>query len=168
MDIQEIRAAALQAAAIVHAGDGEMTPAAELTSYADALIPWLGAPPTARMVVRLTIPGTNTDLTSTDGGHMDVNATVDNENVTIVINTEDDKNNPTADQITWAADDNGSLLTPSVSDDTKTYVGTIAGVEGVVNVTASDPTAPNVASFVATITIGAGATSQLTAQVSVN
>ena len=165
-DIQAARAAAVIAAAIAHSGQD--TPPEHLIQYAGKLVSWISAPPTARMVVTLTIPGTGITLTSTDGGTMSTPATVDNTEVVIVIATEDDKNNPTADQLTWSSDDNGTLLAPSISADTKTWTGTIQGVEGTVNVTASDPSAPNVASFVAQIVIGAGATSQLAGTVTVS
>lgn len=168
VDIQAARSAAIIAAAIVHSGDADAPPE-RLTQYADKLIPWIAAPPTARMIVTLIIPGTSTSFTaSTTGGIMaDFNATVDNTTVTITVATKDDQNNPTSDAIVFTADDNGALLTPSVDATGKVWTGTLTKVEGTVNVTASDPTAPAVGAFVATIVIGAGATSQLTGTVDI-
>ncbi len=166
MDLQEQRAAALMVAATMHSGRADISPA-HLTRYADQFLPWLGAPETTRMTATLTIPGTAFAVT-TDGGHMTTTATVDNTQVVVAISTQDDKGNATADQLTWTTDDDGALITPSVSDDTKTFTGTFLGVEGTVNITASDPSAPNVASFVATVVIGAGATSQLAGTVTVS
>lgn len=165
MDVQAARAGALIAAAISYSG--ERTAATELMQHADELVPYILAPPTVRMVATVTIQDTDFSAT-TDGGSMTTPATADQTSVTIVIATQDDHGNPTADQLVWTSDDpNALLVTPVISADTKTYTGTFTHTEGTVNITATDPTAPAVAAFTAQVVIGAGATSQLAGTVTV-
>jgi hypothetical protein len=91
-----------------------------------------------------------------------VAATVDNNTVTFVVSPQDDHQDPTADQLTVTSDDTAGVTgTLAVNDDTHGAVLTLNHVEGTVNVTFSDPSAPGVEDLVFAVTVGAGATSQL-------
>ena len=92
--------------------------------------------------------------------------TVD-DTATIAVAAEDDHGDPTADQLTWSASDGGSVATLTV--DPSTASATLAPVaEGHVDVTVSDPAAPDLQAFVASFDVGAGPTSQLVGTVTVN
>ena len=92
--------------------------------------------------------------------------TVD-DTATIGVAPEDDHGDATADQLTWSASDGGAVATLTV--DPSTQSATLAPVaEGHVDVTVSDPSAPNLAPFVASFDVGAGPTSQLVGTVTVN
>lgn len=106
-----------------------------------------------------------------DMSNIAVNATVDNTAITFTVNPEDDHGDPTADQLTWTSDAaDSSLGTLAVADDTHSAVFTLAQpqVEGSVNITVADPSAPGVENLVFNVTVGAGATSQLAGSATVS
>ncbi len=161
---------ALASASILFAGHGDdkkflddfvLTTAAEMTL-------WLASSSTARLAVNLMVTAANgtqpVRISNSNGGRMSTAMTVDDANVMITVQPEDDHGDATADMLTWTADDNGSLLTATLSADTHTWTG-VPVAEGTVTITVSDPSAPNLAPFTAEIVIGPGATSQLVGSV---
>jgi hypothetical protein len=93
----------------------------------------------------------------------------------IVINETDDHGNPTADTLTWTGSDGGTLLTLTVSADTKSCHVVPVGGEGTgITVTATDPAGeldPVTGlppSFTASFDLGPGQTSALQGTVTVN
>jgi hypothetical protein len=91
-----------------------------------------------------------------------VNATDDNNVVTIQVLPEDDHNQPTPDVLAWTDDDtSNALATFSLSADTHTGTYTLAHAEGTINGSVSDPSDASLAPFLFQIVIGPGATSQL-------
>lgn len=162
MDDQEIRAAAGLIAA--SAQDWNHESPRDLTAYADQIVSWIAGTLTTVIVLTAEVDGIAVAVNSSAGGTMaqDVAATVDNTTVTLVAMTEDDHNDPTPDMLTWVNDDTAAAVATWVlSDDTHTYTGTLNHVEGVVNVTVTDPAAVSLSPTVVTLTVGPGATSQL-------
>ena len=162
MDDQEIRAAAVIAAAAAHPWDGE-TPH-KLIAYAGRLVPWIAGKVTTGIILTASADGIAVAVTPPSGGTMaqTVAATVDNTTVTLVAQPEDDHNDPTPDLLTWTNDDTASAVAAWVlSPDTHTYTGTLNHVEGTVNITVTDPTVPSLAPTEVTLTVGPGATSQI-------
>jgi hypothetical protein len=166
VDTEAVRSAALIAAAGV-AGAG--TQPADLTAYADQLIPWITAQPTAALDVILVIPGTPTRLHSSNGGTMAFSAAVTDTSVVITATCKDAGGNPTGEQIRWTSDDpNGTILTPAVSADFGTWTGTITGTTGTVNVSANASQTAGVTPFLAQIVVGPGPTVRIDGDVTVN
>ena len=48
-----------------------------------------------------------------------------------------------------------------MSDDTRTYTGTLKQAEGTVNITLTDPSAPQIGDTLVQLVVGPGATSQV-------
>lgn len=170
MNIDEARAIALQAAAIAvkpYAYGSKESQAMEIIELARELtVGYLYGHGTVKLVLKAHLVRPNwDDLDKKSEGEqvaLEIAATVDDTQLVLTIETEDDKGDVTPDQLSWSTDDtNGNLVTPSLSADTKTQTLTLLGKEGVVNITASDPSNPSLAPAVVTLTIGAGATSQL-------
>jgi hypothetical protein len=125
---------------------------------------------TARLTATMTVnfAAGASEVTTSTGDHMSTSMTVDNTSVSVVVLPEDDHGDTTPDQLVWSSDDpNGAVLTPSISADTHTWTG-VPVAEGTVNLSAVDPTAPDLAPFTAQIVVEAGATSQLAGTVTVN
>ena len=120
---------------------------------------------TVRFAWTVAIDGVIIPLTTPSGGTMPtiaVAATDDNTTVTFTVAPQDDHQQDTADQLTVTSDDTaGTVGTLVVNDDTHGGVLTLTHVEGVVNVTFSDPSAPTVEDLVFTVTVGPGATQAL-------
>jgi hypothetical protein len=119
---------------------------------------------TARLVITAEVDGAPVALITPPGGTMPqlVNATDDNNTVTLTAAEADDHNQPTSDQLVWTNDDTASAVaTWELSADTKTYTGTLTHTEGTVNITITDPSAPNLSPTVVQLVVGAGATSQI-------
>lgn len=117
----------------------------------------------ARLVVIAEIDGAAVPITH-PGGTMAqvVNATVDNNTVTLTVLSEDDHNNPTSDTLTITNDDTAAVVADWVlSADTHTYTGTLKHVEGTVNISITDPAAPALAATDVQLVVGPGATSQV-------
>jgi hypothetical protein len=173
VDIDEARAVALQAAAtILSNANNRIRMRPEHTAYdvidlaRELTVGYLYGPGTVKLVTTAHLVRPNWDDVNrkNEGTNMalEIAANVDDTQLVLTIQTEDDKGDVTPDQLSWSTDDtNGNLVTPSLSADTKTQTLTLLGKEGVVNITASDPSSPNLAPSVITLTIGAGATSQL-------
>jgi hypothetical protein len=165
VDTEAVRSAALIAAAGV-AGAG--TQAAELTAYADQLIPWITAPPAVRLDVTVTIDGALI-AHSSNGGDMAFTAVAGvNTTFTVTVTPKDAQDNTTADAISFSTDDpSGAILTPSVSADGYTWTGMLTGTLGTVNLTATDPAVPSVAAYTAQLIVQAGPTTHLVGTVTV-
>jgi hypothetical protein len=137
-------------------------------SWMDFFFGYLIAPETTSLNATLAVKDatghTITTLTSTDGGTMSTAMTID-DTVTVAIATEDDHGDATSDTLTITTSDNGSVVT--WVQDGNTFTGTPAA-EGESVLTVSDPSAPSVSPFVADLTVGAGATSQIAGTVTVN
>ena len=137
-------------------------------TWLDFFYGWIVAPATTSFHASLAVKDakghTLTTLTSTDGGTMSTAMTMD-DTVTVTIATEDDHGDPTSDTTTDTTSDNGSVL--NWVQDGNTWTGTPVA-EGESVLTVSDPSAPDVAPFVADITVGPGATSQIAGTVTVN
>lgn len=120
---------------------------------------------TVRLVFTVMIDGVIVPFTTLPGGTMPtiaVAATVDDNTVTFAVNPQDDHQDSTADQLTAVSDDtSGTVGTFAAAADTHGGVLTLNHVEGTVNVTFSDPSAPAVEALVFAVTVGAGATSAL-------
>ncbi len=162
MDDQEIRAAAGLIAA--GAADWDHENPRRLTAYADQVAQWIAGTVTTGIVLTASADGIAVTVNQPSGGEMaqTVAATVDNTTVTLVAEPEDDHNDPTPDLLTWTSDDTAATFATWVlSADTHTYTGTLTHAEGTVNITVTDPTVPDLAPTVVTLTIGPGATSQL-------
>ena len=110
MDDQEIRAAAVIAAAAAHPWDGE-TPH-KLIAYAGRLVPWIAGKVTTGIILTASADGIAVAVNPPSGGEMaqTVAATVDNTTVTLVAQPEDDHNDPTPDLLTWTNDDTASAV----------------------------------------------------------
>jgi len=162
MDAQEIRVAAGMMAA--RATDWDHDSPHKLIAYADRLVPWIAGTETARIVLAAAVIDGIAVTLNQPGGTMpqDVAATVDNTTVTLVASPQDDHGDQTPDQLTWTNDDTASAVaTWELSADTDTYTGTLTHTEGTVNITVTDPSSPALAPTVVTLTVGAGATSQI-------
>lgn len=119
---------------------------------------------TVRLQVTAQVDGAGVPLITLPGGNMAqiVNATVDNTTVTLSALPEDDHNNPTGDQLSWGNDDAAAVVADWVqSDDTLSYTGTLKAAEGTVNITVTDPAAPNLSPTEVQLVVGPGATSQI-------
>ena len=105
---------------------------------------------------------------ATQGGRIMTAMTVD-QTATISVLPEDDHGDVTADMLTWVADDGGTIgaLTVAADSHSATFVPNNPGGEGTVNITVSDPNAPQLAPFTAQLVIGPGATASLVGSVSV-
>ena len=163
-----IRAAAVNAAASVLSGRERVT-TREIITEAEKIVPWINAANVASQLIGKVIVNDQdgkSQTTTTEGAHVSTAMTVDDVNVVIQVNPEDDHNDATPDQLVWTADDSGAILQPSISADTHTWTG-VPLVEGTVNVSASDPSSPDLAPFTAQIVVGAGTTSQLVGTVTV-
>lgn len=140
---------------------------AEARSWADFWFAWLIAKQAASLDVAVTLTRAGKTLTTAtvpDGGNMSTEMTMD-DTVTLAPKPKDDHGDPTSDQVTFAADDNGTVLSWSTVGNVST--GTPVG-EGTVNVTVTDPTAPQLRPTVITIDVGAGPTSEIQVDVQVN
>jgi hypothetical protein len=158
MDAQSMRAAALIAAAIVTSRKAYKSPR-ELSRYADCLVPFIDG--TAAIAVAAAVDGNPVPLLiSGETMSQTVNATVDNNTVTLVAASEDDHNNPTSDQLTWTNDDTSGTV-GTYADNGDTYTVTLAHAEGTVNITVDDPSAPDLSPTVVQLVVGPGATSQI-------
>jgi hypothetical protein len=126
---------------------------------------------TVRLAWTVTVDGAAVPLTISPGGTMPtiaVAATDDNSTVTFVVDPQDDHQQDTADQLTVTSDDTaGTVGTLAVNPDTHGAVLTLNHVEGVVNVTFADPSAPTVEDLVFTVTVGPGATQALSGNATV-
>lgn len=89
------------------------------------------------------------------------------DTASVSVNPEDDHGDATADQLSWSASDNGAVVTLTVDPSTKSAT-VVPVAEGHVDVTVNDPSAPNLAAFVASFDVGPGPTSQLVGTVTVN
>jgi len=125
---------------------------------------------TVRLAFTVAVDGETVPTTLT-GGNMPtiaVAATDDNNTVTFTVSPQDDHQNDTADQLTVTSDDTaGTVGTLAVNEDTHGAVLTLNHVEGVVNVTFADPSAPAVEDLVFTVTVGAGQTAALSGSATV-
>jgi len=165
MDSEAARTAALLAAAsAVQRG----TSAANVTAYADQLIPWLTAPVTDHLDVTLSLDGRQI-AHSSNGGTMAFTATPGvNQKFDVAVLPKDAGENVTADTISFSTDDpGGAILTPSVSADGRTWTGTLTGVTGTVNVTASSVQVPAATPYTAQLIVQAGQTTHITGSVTV-
>ena len=121
----------------------------------------------ASLTGTVTVASAGRTLFSTTGGNIMASMTVD-QTATITVTPEDDHGDVTPDVLAWTTDDPSALIgTLVVAADTHSAVFTPnnPGGEGTVNVSASDPSSPALAPFVATLDVGAGATSQLAGSV---
>jgi len=120
---------------------------------------------TVRYSYSVAIDGVNIPLIILPGGKMPtiaVAATDDNNTVTFTVSTQDDHQQPTADQLTVVSDDTaGAVGTLVVNEDTHGAVLTLTHAEGTVNVTFSDPSAPGVEDLVFNVVVGPGVTAAL-------
>jgi hypothetical protein len=160
MDSEAARIAALQAAAIVH--EGQLPEPGELTSYAGELLPWLTTLPAARLESALAIDG-RVIAQSPNGGQIMANAIAGvNTTVTVTALPKDANDNTTADHIDYAVADTAGVLTGAViSPDTHTWTGTLTGVLGTATITGTCREVATVPSYVATVTVTAGATTHI-------
>jgi hypothetical protein len=137
-------------------------------AWASFWLGWLLAPQTTSLRATLIVTGpagqVKTTLTSTDGGTMSTAMTID-DTVTVTLATDDDHGDPTSDTLSASTSDNGSVMTWASDGDV--WTGTPVA-EGESVLTVSDPAAPDVAPFVADVTVGPGATSSITGTVTVN
>jgi hypothetical protein len=162
----QLRATAADLAVRTMAASGNVT--AESIQWADFWLGYLLAHESASITVALAIQGPDGKITnqilSMDGAAMATNMTVD-DTITLTVKTEDDHGDPTSDAIVFASDDNGTVITWT----TDGLVSTGKPVaEGTVNVSISDPSAPSLAPTAVAITVGAGATSQISVDATVN
>jgi hypothetical protein len=140
--------------------------APEVVSVAEEFYTFLTA--TVRLAVTVTIDriAVGPFSLTRNGAHMPtiaVAATDDNTTITFAVDTEDDHQQPTADQLTVTTDDTAATVgTLTVNPDTHGAVVTLNHVEGSFNVTFADPSAPGVEDLVFAVNIGAGATAALT------
>jgi hypothetical protein len=159
-----IHAADLAVRALAGQEPGEQ----QARTWMDFFYGWIVAPETTSLHASLAIEDAKghitTSLTSTDGGTMSTAMTMD-DTATVVISTEDDHGDPTSDTLTTTTSDNGTVMTWAQSGNT--FTGTPVA-EGESILTVSDPSAPSVAPFVADLTVGPGATSQIQGTVTVN
>lgn len=90
--------------------------------------------------------------------------------VDIVLQEVDGAGVPLSDQLNWAFDDNGAILTWTISADTKSAHGvpTQPVQLGTVNVTVTDPVGPSAAAFTDAITVTASAPASITGTVTVS
>lgn len=164
MDDQAIRAAAMIAAAMATAGlDPGATPP-DLIAYANQLVPYVTGPGTASQIAVLAfIDDSEVIMTTPPGGTMPqvVNATDDNTTVVLTATGQDDHNQPTSDQLTFANDDTSATPVASWVQSGNTYTGTLNHIEGTVNVTITDPTVPSLAPTVVQVVVGPGETTQV-------
>lgn len=117
---------------------------------------------TVRLTITAAVDGAAVSLRTPPGGTMPqiVNATVDNTTVTLVAAPTDDHGNATTDQLTFANDDTAATVADWVQSG-DTYTGTLKAVEGTVNITVTDPSAPNLSATDVQLVVGPGATSQI-------
>lgn len=171
MDTNEIRHIATEEAIgiLMRQMPAAVTPQ-KIIAFARPLAAWIAGTATSSLAVTAAIDGTPAVTHSHPAGGTTmaqvVNATVDNNTVTLVVATEDDHGNATADAVEWSNDDAaGAVGTYAVSDDTKTLTVTLAQAEGTVNVTVTDPTSQGAdgspLSGEVQIVVGPGATEQL-------
>jgi hypothetical protein len=135
-----------------------------VTRVARALLPFIQATETVKLVttVKIERKDWNDQSFTTEGDNMNVSLTVDDQNVAINVIPEDDQGNATGDVLTFSSDDaTGALLSSSVAGNV--WTGVVEKKEGVVNLTVTDPSSPNLPPTIIAITLGAGATSQLVA-----
>jgi hypothetical protein len=165
VDSETARATALvAAAAAVPRGTGHVA----LTSYAESLIPWLTQLPAVRLEATLSLDGVLI-ATSSTGGHMASTAIIGtNTKFDVTVLPKDASDNTTDDTIAFATDDTaGAILTPSVSADGRTWTGTLKGVTGTVNVTATDTTTSGITPYTAQLIVTTGPTTHLVGSVAV-
>jgi hypothetical protein len=171
VETDEIRHIAAEEAIgiLVRQSPAAITPQ-KIIAFARPLAAWIAGTATSSLAVTAAIDGTPAVTHSHPAGGIPmaqvVNATVDNTTVTLVVATEDDHGNATADSVQWGNDDAaGAVGTYAVSDDTKTLTITLAQAEGTVNVTVTDPTSTgadgNPLSGDVQVVVGPGATEQL-------
>lgn len=165
MDSEAVRSAALIAASsAVPRG----TSAPDLTEYAGQLIPWITQPPAVRLDVTVALDGRLIAHTS-NGGDMAFSATPGvNQKFDVTVLPKDAGENTTGDPIGFSTDDpGGTILTPSVSADGRTWTGTLTGQLGTVNLTAADLSMPSVPAYTAQLIVTAGPTTHLVGTVTV-
>ena len=86
----------------------------------------------------------------------------------VTVLPKDASDNTTDDTIAFATDDTaGAILTPSVSADGRTWTGTLKGVTGTVNVTATDTTTSGITPYTAQLIVTTGPTTHLVGSVAV-
>lgn len=148
---------------------GEGQPISKYLEYADSFFAWTVAPEAVqfKIIISIYTKGRQTATYETGGGTFMTALTMD-DTVTITITPEDDHGDVTADAIDWSFSDSGSVFSTSISADTHTVTLTPVAEGTGVNVTATDPTSPNLAAFTASFDVGPGATSQLAGTVTVN
>jgi hypothetical protein len=150
----------------------------QYTRLADPFYAWLIATETAQIlwVARVTDPDGNVVHTYRGVSNMTTptptTVTVEmsaNDTLDITAKTADSEGNPTPDQLAWVDDDPQNVtaeITPSA--DTKSLHLRPVGPAGTVNVTLTDPSAPNVTGDIFQVVIDAGATVTLSATTQVN
>lgn len=167
-DLKRIEAARLAARSAGSFRDSALTPQDDSRAWADFWFAWLVAKQASRFsVTAITISNDGTTAakaTVPNGGTMSTQMTMD-DTVTLAGKPADDHGDPTSDVLTYTADDNGAVL--SLALDGNTATGTPVG-EGTVNITITDPAAPQLQASVVTIDVGAGPTSQIQVDVQVN
>lgn len=165
MDSVAVRAAALQAAASAVVRG---TSAANLTAYAESLIPWLSQPPAVALDVAVSLDGA-VIARSSNGGTMAFTAVIGvNQKFDVLVLPKSANENTTDDAIAFSTDDpGGAILTPSVSADGRTWTGMLGTTPGTVNVTATCPADPSVPAYTAQLIVQAGPTTHLVGTVTV-
>jgi hypothetical protein len=152
-------------AAFVPEGGLTLHEAPSLVRAAKVIYEFLEQPlPASRLVITAEIDGHAVTLKTEPGGTIAqiVNATVDNTTVTLTVLSEDDHGDVTSDTLTIVNDDAAAAVADWVlSADTHTYTGTLKAVEGTVNITITDPSAPALSPTEVQLVVGPGATSQV-------
>lgn len=166
-DLKRIEAARLAVKSAADFRDVSLTPQNDALNWARLWFAWLVAHPSARFTTTVTITdqhGHTTSATIPHGGSMATQMTMD-DTVTLAAAPQDDHGDPTSDVLQFTADDNGAVLSLAVDGNTAT--GTPVG-EGTVNITVTDPAAPNLQPDVITVEVGAGPTASIQVNATVN
>ena len=159
MNSEAARIAALTAAA---AAVPRGTSPGNLTSYAEELLPWLTQLPAVRLDVTVSLDGTLV-AHSSNGGTMATTAIAGvNTKFDVHAEPRDANEKVTTDAMTFTTDDTaGTILTPSLSADGRTWTGTLTGVLGTVNVTANDTTTTGIPAYTSQLIVQAGPTTHI-------
>jgi hypothetical protein len=165
-----LRRERLRAKVMAAAADASVPGTAQtlISARADQMWAWITRPEPAAWQATLTITdsvGHVTHSHTLTGAVVADTATMPVDQFgAVTLNEVDSKGNPlpaTAGQLTWTADDNGSLLTLRVSDDTHTVAFDPVGPEGTVHLTGADPAEPQLASYVLALDLGPGSPAAL-------
>ena len=153
MNSEAARIAALTAAA---AAVPRGTSPGNLTSYAEDLLPGLTQLPAVRLDGTLVAHSSN-------GGTMATTAIAGvNTKFDVHAEPRDANEKVTTDAMTFTTDDTaGTILTPSLSADGRTWTGTLTGVLGTVNVTANDTTTTGIPAYTSQLIVQAGPTTHI-------